>query len=341
MKFDVSFWTTPTGHLLLAAVVLLGGASLVFWQKQRRQTVPLAHAPEAAPPSLPKTMVREGRRFEPPTGAVLPFRENASALPAGDAAAPLPMPVKKQDKPRVPPLALIAAGRFEEPANPPLFAPYGRLIACETVITVESSRLDTPVIGLVTEDVWHDGRLVIPAGAEVHGRASIDRSRERIAAQGAWVIVWRTPDAANGTELVVQGLALDHDVEPGTSRFGEHDGSAGLRGQVLRTDNYDEVKLFAAAFLGGATAALQETRNTATPLGESVVPVTTARNAALAGASAVLRDYAQTIRESIARDGVYVRVPAGKPFYLYVTQTIDRGRGRRAALFQSPSNYAK
>jgi len=38
----------------------------------------------------------------------------------------------------------------------------------------------------------------------------------------------------------------------------------------------------------------------------------------------VLGAYAQQIYDSIQRDGFYVRVPAGKQFYLYVTQTIDK-----------------
>jgi hypothetical protein len=38
----------------------------------------------------------------------------------------------------------------------------------------------------------------------------------------------------------------------------------------------------------------------------------------------VLGAYAQQIYHSIQRDGFYVRVPAGKQFYLYVTQTIDK-----------------
>ena len=37
----------------------------------------------------------------------------------------------------------------------------------------------------------------------------------------------------------------------------------------------------------------------------------------------MLNAYAQQILQTIERDGFYVRVPAGKQFYLYVTQTID------------------
>ena len=47
-------------------------------------------------------------------------------------------------------------------------------------------------------------------------------------------------------------------------------------------------------------------------------------NAPLQGAQSVLDRYASQIQQSIERDGFYVRVPAGKQFYLYVTQKMDR-----------------
>jgi len=58
-------------------------------------------------------------------------------------------------------------------------------------------------------------------------------------------------------------------------------------------------------------------------------PKATPQNAALQGTSAVLNQYAQQILDSIKRDGFYVRVPAGKQFYLYVTQTIDLDNAKR------------
>jgi hypothetical protein len=51
------------------------------------------------------------------------------------------------------------------------FLPYGRMLRCELVNTVDSTNIDTPIIGLVIEDAWNDGRLIIPAGTEVHGAA--------------------------------------------------------------------------------------------------------------------------------------------------------------------------
>lgn len=321
------FFTSPTGQVVLVVAVLALGIFAVRWQNARRTPAPLPAAKSAPAVVLPRTLTREGARFKVPVPASI--SDHAAAVPTMAKAAATP------ERPPTLPLVL-----FSGPTEPPPAAvrapaaPFGRLIPCETVVALESNRLETPVIGLVTEDVWHDSRLVIPAGAEVHARAALDRTRERLAVPGPWKIVWRTPDADNGTELSVDGLALDRELLS-AGEWGPNDGSAGLRGQVVKTDDDRELKLFAATFLSAATAALQDTRVTTGLLGEASLPTATARNAALSGTSAVLREYAQSIRESIARDGLYLRVPAGKPFYLYVTQTLDLGQARRLAVTSS------
>jgi hypothetical protein len=321
MKFNLDFLNSPTGQVVLVAAVLLLGVLAVRWP-QGPQPAPALPAVRPAPAvTLPQTLTREGVRFTQPA---------ASPGPAGAASQPAPAKAPAAVLPRVLPLMLFAASPETPPSPVAPAAPYGRLIPCQTVLALESNRLETPVIGLVTEDVWHDGRRVIPAGAEVHGRAALDRTRERIAAQGEWRIVWRTNDADNGTELTAQGLVLDREWNATDRTWGEHDGSAGLRGSVVKTGDERELKLFAATFLASATSALQDNRLTSGLLGEASVPVATARNAVLAGTGAVLRDYAQELREAIARDGFYLRVPAGKPFYLYLTQTLDRSQARRA-----------
>ncbi len=211
------------------------------------------------------------------------------------------------------------------------YAPYGRMIPCETVITIDSAKIETPIIGFVTEDVWHDGKLIIPAGAEVHGKAQVDPSRERIASDNNWILVWRTTDRMNGAELPLHGVALDMERNETTGTWQLTDGSAGLKGDILKTDNWAEIKLFAATFLSAATTGLEDTTSSSNALtGQTTeTPLSTPKNAALAGSSAVLNQYAQQILDSIKRDGFYVRVPAGKQFYLYVTQTIDLDNAKR------------
>ena len=218
-------------------------------------------------------------------------------------------------KPEELPISLYAEPESDQPK--PLskdFAPFGRLISCELIVTVDSSSIETPIIGLVTDNLYHDGRLIIPAGTEVHGRAQTDRSRERIASDNNWTLVWQ-----DGREMKLSGIALDRDFDPNGTGWDITDGSAGLRGTLLKTDDMAEIKLFAASFLSAAASTLDQ--NQETLLGPQLLPTT--QNAALSGAQAVIGAYANQIYDSIQRDGFYVRVPAGKQFYLYVTETID------------------
>ena len=331
MRFKPDFFTSPTGQVVLVAAVLLVGVVAIRWQHNRQTPAPLPASRTISPLTLPKTLLRDGIRFQPPPAIPVPSTANPTRLP-GQPVVPV------VEKPRALPLGLFADASPASPAPAPCpFAPYGRMIPCETVVALESNRLETPVVGLVTEDVWHDGRLVIPAGAEVHASAALDRTRERLAVQGQWRIVWRTRDPDNGTELAVTGLALDREYDAGTGLWGELDGSAGLRGQVVKTDNERELKLFAATFLSAATAGLQDNQLTAGLLAQATVAAATTRNAALAGTAAILREYAQSMKEAIAKDGLYLRVPAGKPFYLYVTQTLDLTQARRPAAGPVPT----
>jgi hypothetical protein len=253
----------------------------------------------------------------------------ANKHPAGPENAPV-SPTGIPSTPPVLPISLYH-GNEQETEVSDTYAPYGRMIPCETVITIDSAKIETPIIGFVTEDVWHDGKLIIPAGAEVHGRAQVDPSRERIASENNWILVWRTTDRMNGAELPLHGVALDMERNETTGTWQLTDGSAGLKGDILKSDNWAEIKLFAATFLSAATTGLEDTQTASNALtGQTTeTPLDTPKNAALAGTSAVLNQYAQQILDSIKRDGFYVRVPAGKQFYLYVTQTIDLDKAQR------------
>src|SRR4029434_7157840 len=112
--------------------------------------------------------------------------------------------------------------------------------------------------------------------------------------------------------------ALEREQDSEKGEWGSADVSAGLRGKLLKTDNLAEVKLFVASLLSGAASAFTETRTSA--FGTFAVP--SLQNAPLMGAQSVLDRYAQQILQTIERDGFYVRVPAGKQFYLYITQTV-------------------
>lgn len=261
-----------------------------------------------------QSVTRPMQAFHPPAAT--------ATTPSGFTnAMPQPLPVVPANQlPTLTPISLFAdssAGVVAPKKLSSVYAPFGRLIPCETVITVDSSSIQTPIIGLVTENIYHAGRLVIPAGTEVHGSAKTDHQRERIASGSSWTLVWQ-----NGEEMQIKAIALDREFANNTNQTGWAitDGSAGLRGELIKSDNLAEIKLFAATFISGAAGALTEKKETL--FGPVNSP--SLNNAPLAGAQDVLKTYAQQILDSVQRDGFYVRVPSGKQFYLYVLQTLDR-----------------
>lgn len=322
---------SPGGRLLVFAAAFALLLALIPWLRRHAHT-PEMPAPAARDPDPSQQRVESVRRpmevfrpppprTEPPPAPVRRPTPPAERLQVERAEAPPPPP------PAPLPIRLVAdasRGR-EEPQSPgSVYAPYGRLIPCQTVITVDSASIRTPIIGLVTEDLHHAGQLVLPAGTEVHGTAQTDRSRERLAGGTAWTLVWQS-----GEELSLRALALDREFDSSSDQagWGITDGSAGIRGQLLKSDDLAEIKLFAATFLAGAAKALTEREHTLLGALDS----RSLNNAPLKGAEEILGLHARRILESIQRDGFYVRVPAGKQFYLYVLQTLDLSEARVGA----------
>jgi hypothetical protein len=252
---------------------------------------------------------------------------------------------EKTPKFSVSPLSLVQVREEKKPVQAGLsdtILPYGRLIKCQLVNTVDSASMETPVIAIVTDDVWHNGKKVIPAGTEVHGEAQSATIRNRIATNKDWVFVWRTKPGSpdNGKELLVKGLALDYAQNIHTKRYDITDGSAGLKGFEIKTDEYAELKLYAALFLKGVGEGvtdllLEEAKsqdsntfvgdgNTGEQSDEDEDEKNQIKVGMAKGAQEVADQYAQTMLDAIARDGVFIRVPAGTTFYLYAQQTIDK-----------------
>jgi hypothetical protein len=321
---------SPSGLLIL---FLLALTVVLIMVNSRRDSANHSTSPGASPnpardQQLPQSVQHDISLFNPPQPSDKPSR--ISTLIQGKQG---------ETAPALPPISLFPEIPSQTP--PPKkfsaqFAPFGRLIPCELVITVDSSSINTPIVGLVTEDVFHHGQLIIPAGTEVHGTAQLDHARDRIASDGRWTLVWQ-----DGEELNVSGLALDRDADPNTGTWDITDGSAGLRGRVIKSDNLAELKLYVAALLSGAAGAFTETHTS--DFGSFPLPAL--QNAPLMGMQTVLQDYAQQIQQAIDRDGFYVRVPAGTQFYLYVTQTLDRSDakigGSVAQTVQSPGEISE
>jgi hypothetical protein len=228
------------------------------------------------------------------------------------------------------------------------YAPAFRMVKCKLVNTIDSSNISTPIIGLVTDDLIWNGKVIIPRCSEVHGLAQVDKSRERIAAEGAWTFVlFDKDDPGLGRELVLKGQALDREddpefkrlmvgmttVDPAVKSWGITDGSAALRGVVLKSNNANILSMFIACFISGIANSVQGSvtnifgQTVASPnvSGAGGVPGYVI-NPVAQGAEGVIDHYAQLVMDSIEKDGYFIRVPSGKLFYVYVTEDILTGK---------------
>lgn len=225
---------------------------------------------------------------------------------------------KKKDKEG--PRALPSLVHFDQPPPPELaleaprvFGPRGLLIRAALVLTLDSSSLNTPVLAMVTEDVYWNGDLLVPAGTQVFAQASDGKVRDRIEVAGTYTFVW-----ADGREYKIAGIALDHDSLDDES-YSLTDGSAGIRGQVIKTDQYSELKLLIAELVSGLAANSQQTFQSV--LGP--VPENTASNSAFAGISTAGERYAELMLSRIETDLTFVRVPAGQTFYIFTEDVFE------------------
>jgi hypothetical protein len=204
------------------------------------------------------------------------------------------------------------------PADPKVFLPRGQLIPCSLILTIESSSSKSnPVMGYVTQDVrmfGGNGKVLIPAGTQVHALAQANRIRDRVQVSGEWDFVFK-----NGAELEFKGTALDRTFDKITGSYGISDGSMGLFGKICYTDEYAEMKSIAAAALAGAGTVFQDTNQTV--LGNQTVA--NAKDAGLQGLSSATNLLVQKYLSENDGDNTYVQVPAGKEFYIYTENLIQ------------------
>jgi hypothetical protein len=272
--------------------------------------------------------------------------ERAPATARGAPVSDVTTPVSSSGAPDRVPGAV--AGQPAKASAPSQFAPFGRLVKCKLVNTLDSLvPQNVPVIALVTEDVVWNGKVIVPAGTEVFAYVKSEPKMDaagigRLFDNGEWRLVLpRQPGRVNGLEWKVRGRALDRRelvVEPdGRVRsWGLDDLAPGLIGHTISTLNYEEVKLFTAAFFSEAASALGETlqeregvagsQNGATQ--PKATPVNALYGGMGAGISGVMSNAAERILEEIQKRGYYVRVPSGKEFYLFVEETLHPSEAR-------------
>lgn len=209
--------------------------------------------------------------------------------------------------------------------QPEFFAPRGMLFKAALVLTVDSSSLETPVLALVTEDVYWNGRLIVPAGTQVQAQASQGRVRDRIEIKGTFTFVW-----ADGREYNISCVALDHERLSDGS-YGLTDGSAGIRGQIVKNDQYAELKILVAEALQGIMNNQQDQFQTVYGL----VPQNNSRNAALGGGSQAASAYSQLLTKKLDQDLDFVRVSAGTQFYIFTKDVFEPELASVAGLRQN------
>ena len=261
-------------------------------------------------------------------GKIVPFRPAVGTAPSASAAPAKAgeLPPKQPKKIRY--QTLLAAYEPAKPIAdavpvPTRFMPYGTLLKCKLVNTVDSANLETPVIAVLLEDVWQNGHRVVPANTLVHGTARAGRIRDRVNASGTWRFVWQ-----DGRELAFTGVALDREYDHGIDGYGITDGSGGLKGRVLATDDLQELKMLASAALSGFARGTQDRSNTA--LGTTITG--SLSNGMREGAGEVFELYAERTLRDIEKNGYFVRVAAGKEFYVYVLETVNPDKAKVAGV---------
>jgi hypothetical protein len=301
----IDFWKTPSGKLLLFIILLLLAFSFFSLRKPNQPMVnnqsiePEQPSTKAAYQSFETDIPTTTRTIEKPQE-----QENQTA----SAVVPPPSPI---------PMRIFVSSEEFVSDN---YIPFGRFIHCELINTVDSAQINTPIVGLVTEDVWQNGKLIIAAGTEVHGTANVDRSRERISSQSSWTVIFQ-----DGRQIQTTGIALDQSKE--SSGWSITDGSAGLKGYIIKSDKLAEIKALFATFISGAAGGLvevQENESRAGTLRRNYGG--TLKDALGKGFEQAGELYAQRVLDTIEKEGFYVRVPAGTTFYLYTTQLIDKNK---------------
>ncbi len=249
-----------------------------------------------------------------------------ASLTKGEAPAPRP---RAEAKPRKVQYRTLLAAYNAQPVEqqtastpaPNRFIPYGTLLKCKLVNTVDSANLETPVIAVLLEDVWQNGNRVIPANTLLHGTAKAGRLRDRVTAAGTWRFVWQ-----DGRELAFNGVALDREYDHAGDGYGITDGSAGMKGRVMASDDLQELKMMASAALSGFARGTQD--RSYTPFGSTITG--SLSNGAREGVGQVFDLYAHRTMRDIEQNGYFVRVPAGKEFYVYVAESVDPEKARIA-----------
>ena len=317
------FFYKGPGVVVSTALIALSVAWLVSRAQDRkrafedkrqiqRQLGHLEPSDQVDKSQAPKEVILSDRKLEPGsvTGRELSSPQVPPAsVPSQSAQLPTLVSFYAQVAPSPTPTPEPA----RRPRAPDVWLPPSIFIPCVLVNTVESSHINTPVVGEVTKDMYQKNngvsRLIIPAGTLVSSFAQSGAVRDRIEVSGTWLCVY--PD---GRQLRINGIACDREADPGNQSFGIEDGSAGLQGELVESDHWANAKAFIALLM---TATMQ----TGTAVATSALQAThTTGVVGLPDTTPILSKYLDQLLNGETGDGRFVRVAAGKEFYVFPTE---------------------
>ena len=210
------------------------------------------------------------------------------------------------------------------------YAPYGRLISCKMVNTVESGDTDTPLLAFVAEDLWWinskgEKKLIIPAGTEVHGTIQGAKPlRNRLTTGNNFILVWQATSDMVGFELQLKGIALEKSNHPDTKgKAAISDMAAGIPGQVVSNENLAKFLMYTLAFAQGMSQGYQTTELYSNAGGMISTQEGTTKNALARGTETLAQIMLQDVSKQISKESYFIRVAAGTEFYLFVQQVIN------------------
>lgn len=176
--------------------------------------------------------------------------------------------------------------------------PIGTTISLKLLNRIVSSDNNSPVIGVVLEDVnWKDN-LVIPQGTKAIGRASFDDASKRLQIRFSTLVF------PEGEQHPVNGVGL------------LADGSSGLPGDYHSGEAQKQIGRFMGNFIGGLAEGMKN-KEGSTQSGMSFEPGSL-KNGLLNGVKESAFDQAKSYTERMEKVKPYLEVPAGVSFLLYL-----------------------
>jgi len=240
-------------------------------------------------------------------------------------------------KPFTPPIGLYTANPSSIPPNPKnQSAPFGQLLRCELTQTVMTSNLQTPIIAMVTEPLWWNGKEIIPAGVIVHGVVVSSPMRDRVGTGSKWVLVWPHLNKWNGKRLVLNAIALACDrTENAWSKI---DGSAGIKGDVISNKDQQKMYAYMASFISGLGEGMVSENEDVTGSTTTKTTGGTFSDALGKAFEQSASDISDQLFKELSQSMFYVEARAGTEFYLYVREDIRISEAKKGQIRTQTNN---